>query len=128
MKRKNAARSALFTSIISLLLCVSMLVGTTFAWFTDSVTSANNIIKSGNLDVEMYWADGTKAVPTDKTGWTDASTGAIFDYDLWEPGYTQVRHIKIANEGTLALKYKVSIVPPNVVSLNCDGMEVSECV
>ena len=35
MKRKNLTRNALFTSIISLLLCVSMLVGTTFAWFTD---------------------------------------------------------------------------------------------
>ena len=114
--KKNQTRRALLMSALSLLLCVSMLVGTTFAWFTDSVTSANNIIKSGNLDVEMYWADGTKAVPTEKSGWTDASKGAIFNYDLWEPGYTQVRHIKIANEGTLALKYKVSIVANGVVS------------
>ena len=114
--KKNQTRRALLMSALSLLLCVSMLVGTTFAWFTDSVTSANNIIKSGNLDVEMYWADGTQAVPTDKTGWTDASQGAIFNYNLWEPGYTQVRHIKIANEGTLALKYKVSIVANGVVS------------
>ena len=54
MKRKNIARNALFTSIISLMLCVSMLVGTTFAWFTDSVVSGNNIIAVGNLDVELY--------------------------------------------------------------------------
>lgn len=114
--KKNMTKRALLLSVLSLLLCVSMLVGSTFAWFTDSVTSAGNIIKSGNLDVEMLWADGTKAVPTEDSGWTDASTGAIFNYDLWEPGYTQVRHIKIANVGSLALKYQVSIVANGEVS------------
>ena len=54
MKRKNATRNALFMSIISLVLCVSMLVGTTFAWFTDSVESGRNIITAGNLDIELY--------------------------------------------------------------------------
>ena len=122
--KKNSTKRALLMSVLSLLLCVSMLVGTTFAWFTDSVTSANNIIKSGNLDVEMYWADGTKAVPTEDAGWTDASTGAIFNYDLWEPGYTMVRHIKIANEGSLALKYHVSIVANGEVSDLSDVIDV----
>ena len=54
MKKQNTKR-ALLLSALSLLLCVCMLVGSTFAWFTDSVTSANNIIKSGNLDVELYY-------------------------------------------------------------------------
>ena len=91
MTKTKTIRHSLFMSIISLLLCVSMLIGTTFAWFTDSVTSANNIIKSGNLKVAMHWADGTKAVPADdSTDWQDASEGAIFKYDLWEPGFTQV--------------------------------------
>ena len=100
MERKNATRSALFTSVISMLMCISMMVGTTFAWFTDSVTSSGNIIKSGTLDVEMYWADG-KEDPAGAT-WKDASAGAIFNSTLWEPGYTEVRHIKIENKGTLA--------------------------
>ena len=107
---KNATRRALLSSALSLLLCASMLVGTTFAWFTDSVTSTGNIIKSGTLDVSMGWAD-----PADFTGdttvWKDASAGAIFDYDLWEPGFTQVKYVKIANEGTLAFKYQLNIVP-----------------
>lgn len=114
--KKNATKHALLTSVISLLLCVSMLVGTTFAWFTDSVTSANNVIASGNLDVAMYWAEGSQPVPTTDAEWEDASKGAIFNYNLWEPGYTQVRHIKIANEGSLALKYQVSIVANGEVS------------
>jgi len=106
MANSKATKKALFMSMLSLLLCFTMLMGATFAWFTDTVTSKNNIIKSGTLEVGLYWADGTEEVPADEsTDWKDASTGTIFDYDKWEPGYTEVRHIKIANEGTLALKY-----------------------
>ena len=115
-KMKGTKRSLLM-SVLALLLCVSMLIGSTFAWFTDSVTSAGNIIKSGTLDVEMYWADGTKAVPAaDSADWNDASKGPIFKYDKWEPGYTEVRHIKIENKGTLALKYQLMIEAKDEVS------------
>ena len=122
MTKKYSTKKALVASMLSLVLCFSMLIGTTFAWFTDSVTSANNIIKSGNLDVEMYWAEGTED-PTNAS-WTDASTGAIFNYDKWEPGYVEVRHIKIANEGSLALKYKVLIQANGEVSDLADVIDV----
>ena len=124
MTTKYSTKRALVASVLMLTLCFTMLLGTTFAWFTDSVTSSGNIIKSGKLDVEMYWADGTKAVPADDNGWTDASTGAIFNYTLWEPGFVQVRHIKIANEGTLSLKYKVQIVANGTVSDLSDVIDV----
>ena len=55
MASKKTTRRALFMSIISLLLCCSMLVGTTFAWFTDEVVSGKNVIAAGNLDVELYY-------------------------------------------------------------------------
>jgi len=124
MKKHNSTKRALLLSVLSMLLCVSMLVGSTFAWFTDSVTSAGNIIKSGTLDVEMYWADGTKAVPVDESGWTDASAGAIFESEKWEPGYTQVRHIQIKNKGTLALKYQIAIEATGEVSDLTDVIDV----
>lgn len=95
MKRKNTTRNALFTSIISLLLCVSMLVGTTFAWFTDSVVSGNNVIAAGNLDIELYH-DGNKKV--------DSSTN-LFNDVLWEPGVVIYENFTIKNEGNLALVY-----------------------
>ena len=120
--RKNSKR-ALLMSALSLLLCVSMLVGTTFAWFTDSVTSAGNIIQSGRLDVEMNWVDG-KENPATTTAWKDASEGAIFNYDLWEPGYAEVRHIEIKNAGTLALKYQLSIAANGEVSKLADAIDV----
>ena len=109
MTKKNAARNAFFTSVISLLLCVSMLVGTTFAWFTDEVVSSNNVIKSGNLDIEFLWGETADAVNK------NAEEGAIFNYDLWEPGYTEVKYVKIANVGNLALRYRLSINPNHQV-------------
>ena len=85
MTKKHSAKRALIASALSLLLCVSMLVGTTFAWFTDSVTSANNIIMAGNLDVELEYS-------TDMVNWTavDANTNVFKEGALWEPGYTEV--------------------------------------
>ena len=109
MKRKNLTRNALFTSIISLLLCVSMLVGTTFAWFTDSVASGVNTIAAGNLDVELY--HGKDANPVDKVDqstllFTDVGGNVI---DQWEPGVVAFTNLKVANVGTLALKYQLSV-------------------
>ena len=92
---KRSTKHSLIMSALSLLLCASMLIGTTFAWFTDSVTSTNNIIKSGNLDVEMYWAEGDENPSS--VAWKDASAGAIFNNEKWEPGYVEAKHIKIAN-------------------------------
>lgn len=106
-------KRALLTSLLAMLLCISMLTGTTFAWFTDSVTSSNNIIQSGNLDVQMFW---TNDLTTDV--WFDAEQAgakAPFDYDLWEPGYTEVRYVQIVNAGNLALKYSLTLAPTGAV-------------
>ena len=122
MTNKKGIKRSLLMSALALLLCVSMLIGSTFAWFTDSVTSAGNIIKSGKLDVEMYWADGKEAPAS--ANWKDASTTKIFDYDNWEPGYTEARHIAVKNEGTLALKYQLTIVPTGEVSKLAEVIDV----
>ena len=124
----KTTKKSLLLSLTALLLCFSMLAGMTYAWFTDSVTSTGNIIKTGTLDVGMYWADGTEAVPTADADWTDASEGAIFEYDNWEPGYVAVRHIKIANHGTLALKYQVNIVANGEVSDLTDAIDVTTLI
>lgn len=113
MKRKNIARSALFTSIISLLLCVSMLVGTTFAWFTDSATTGVNTIVAGNLDLEVYYATPADVVNGDvpEANWkkVDANTPVFNPDALWEPGYTEVVFFKFDNAGTLAFQYQLQV-------------------
>lgn len=122
MTVKNKTKRAFLLSAISLALCFMMFAVTTFAWFTDSASSAGNVIKAGMLDVAFKWADGTE--DPENADWIDASTGAIFDYDLWEPGYVQVRHIRISNEGTLALKYKVRIFANGTVGTLADVIDV----
>ena len=101
MKRKNTTRNALLTSIISMLLCVSMLVGATFAWFTDSVESGRNTIAAGNLDVELY-ANGVKV---------DSSTKLFDDVNpnLWEPGAVAYENLQVKNVGSLALQYTLEL-------------------
>ena len=99
-----------------------MLLGTTYAWFTDSVTSTGNIIKTGTLDVAMSYADGSEDPATAQ--WKDASEVAIFDYKNWEPGYVAARHLKIENKGSLALNWQLRIVANGVVSKLADVIDV----
>ena len=109
MTNLNRSRFRLTSAVVAIMLCVVLLMGTTYAWFTDSTASSSNVIKAGTLDVEMYWADGTTD-PASAT-WTEATTGPMFNYDNWEPGYTVARHVRITNEGSLALKYALRIIP-----------------
>ena len=107
MTKTKSTKRALLTSVLALIMCISMLVGSTFAWFTDSVTSNNNIITSGNLDAELYWS-------TDANNWEKVTeTTNVFSNQLWEPGHTEVVYLKVVNEGTLAFKYHLGV---NVVS------------
>ena len=99
-------KKRLLTSSVALLLCFAMLLGTTYAWFTDSVASVDNVVKTGNFNIEMYWSDTYLPVDSDK--WQDVS-GPIFTYDKWEPGYTDVKYVKISNLGDFALKWKLNI-------------------
>lgn len=111
-KRKNA----LLHSIIALLLCFSMLIGTTFAWFTDSVTSSSNRIMTGKLDVDLeYWNGSSWASVSDST--------KLFNSDaLWEPGYTEVIYLCVKNNGNLALKYNLGVnVSAETGSINTYG-------
>ena len=104
MKRKNTTRNALVTSIIAMLLCVSMLVGTTFAWFTDEVVSGTNVIAAGNLDVELY-----NSLVIDENKKVNTATKLFDEITLWEPGVVAFENLTVANLGTLALKYQLSI-------------------
>ena len=120
MTNSKQFKKALLTSIISLAVCFSMLLGTTFAWFTDSVSSKNNIIVAGNLDVELYY------LSDDVADWTkvDANTNVFKKNTLWEPGHTEVVKLKVVNEGTLALKYQLGVsIFSEVGSTNVLGEE-----
>lgn len=117
----KTTKHSLLTSLVALVLCITMLIGTTFAWFTDAVSSANNIIKAGNLDVGMQWSK-------DNVNWKNAEgtfAEPVLNYDKWEPGYTEVRYIKVTNDGSLAFKYQMLINPTGTVGKLADVIDVS---
>ena len=111
--KKSTTKRALLLSLVSLFVCFTMLMGTTFAWFTDSVTSANNIIASGNLDVELYHSD---ASVTDAV--VDSNTKLFDDVELWEPGAMVWEEFTIANKGSLALKYQFTLHALRATEIN----------
>lgn len=93
MTNRKTTKKALLGSLLALVLCFSMLVGTTFAWFTDSEFINGNKIQAGTLDIELE-----KQVPL-----------FTFDKNLWEPGYSEFAADTLKNIGNLALKYTFSI-------------------
>lgn len=123
MTSKKTTRRALFSSVMALLLCCSMLLGTTFAWFTDSVTSAGNKIQSGTLVVDLELLD------KESGNWNSIKTSKapLFNYEHWEPGYMQTRVLKIQNEGTLALKWVARFVSQTTPGMLADAIDVYVC-
>ena len=118
MTNAKSTKRAFLTSFAAIILCFAMLTGTTFAWFTDSVTSENNVIKSGNLDITLEYYNGTS--------WVDVKDASdILAGDLWEPGYVDVAYLRIKNAGSLAFKYNLGV---NIVSetagTNVNGEEL----
>ena len=108
---KNTTKRSLLASVFALVLCVAMLVGSTFAWFTDTATTGVNKIQSGKLDVKLsYLADNNE--------WKEVTkdTKLFKDGALWEPGHTEVAYLKVENAGNLALKYQLSVNVANEVS------------
>ena len=110
MFRAKSTKSALISSIVSLFLCMAMLMGTTFAWFTDEVTSTGNKIEAGTLEIDLLVRDANGRYNSVKE-----SSDPIFDYDKWEPGYTAVANVKVANMGSLALQYSMQIITEGLV-------------
>ena len=112
MKTSKSTKRALLLSVCSILLCLVMLIGTTFAWFTDTASTAVNTIQSGTLDVALEMWNGQEWVNAEgKTlDFVKAATAPENEAILWEPGCTYtLPKLRIINTGKLALKYKVQI-------------------
>ena len=104
MTNKKSTKRALVSSILAFCVCVAMLIGTTFAWFTDTASTGVNKIQAGNLDVQLEYSK-------DFANWktVDDTTKVFEDSKLWEPGRTEVVYLRVKNAGNLALKYTLGI-------------------
>lgn len=122
------ARGALGMSVLSIALCAAMLIGTTFAWFTDTASTAVNKIQAGTLDVALEMKDGDRWVSAEgKTlDFVKSPNAPAGEELLWEPGCTyNLPELKIVNNGNLALKYKVVVSGVNGNSKLLEAIEFS---
>jgi len=116
MTNRKSTKRALLGSVMAMVLCLAMLVGATFAWFTDTASTGVNKIQAGNLDVvlEMQNADGKWVSAEGKTLDFVKAADAKGEAILWEPGCTyELPALRIRNNGNLALKYQVIITGIN---------------
>ena len=112
MTSSKSTKRALISSALAILMCVAMLIGTTFAWFTDTASTGVNKIQAGNLNIELQmkgndgkWVNAEGKALTFKTKDNRAA-----DQILWEPGCTyELPQLRVVNKGNLALKYKIQI-------------------
>ncbi len=112
MTNSKSTKRALITSVIAILMCVAMLVGTTFAWFTDTASTSVNKIQAGTLDIELQMknAAGEWESAEGKTLNFVKAAGHEAEAILWEPGCTYaLPELRVVNKGNLALKYKVVV-------------------
>ena len=112
MTNSKSTKRALLSSTFAILICVAMLIGTTFAWFTDTAKAAVSRIQSGTLDValEIKNSEGDWVSAEGETLNFVKAPGAEAEEILWEPGVTYaLPELRIVNKGNLALKYKIAI-------------------
>ena len=111
MTSSKSTKRALISSTLAILMCVAMLIGTTFAWFTDTASTGVNKIQAGNLDIELQMKDNDgkwvnaegKILPFLVEGKIPADGTQI----LWEPGCTYyVPEVRVLNKGNLAVKFE----------------------
>lgn len=112
MTSSKSTKRALLTSVLALLMCVAMLVGATFAWFTDTASTGVNKIQAGNLDIELAYKNSTTS---DEFKEANKETPVFDNNALWEPGHVEYVVLKVSNAGSLALKYKLGINIANEV-------------
>ena len=134
----KSTKKSLFLSTISLVLCFAMLLGTTYAWFTDEVTSGTNKIKAGNLDVDLImWdsagtTDGYRSIGNEEGEIFGGANSLVAQNNhadtLWEPGKTQIVYLGVRNLGNLALKYNIMLNVKGDLAKKLDGETVESAL
>lgn len=115
---KSPILQTYFTSLVSLVLCAVMFLGTTFAWFTSDVTSAGNEIYIGILSAGLYHED---------VRINDEPDHKVFDANtLWEANYTAVETLTVRNEGELAFNYRLGLSVDEKNSVQVGGAELGK--
>lgn len=104
-------KRALIVSGLSLILCLVLITGMTFAWFTDSITNKGNNIVTGTLSVDLLMdkdknENYTSIANKEGSIFSDADGGNGHN---WEPGKTEIVYLAVKNNGQLNVKYNIDL-------------------
>lgn len=119
-------KKTIFASALALIVCCTLLLGSTFAWFTDSATNKGNVITSGEMDAGFYYkslvgSTGYEYVKVDENT-------AVFEDVIWEPGKSYGYDFKVRNDGDtygangVAFNYQIELL--NIQNLT-DGVDMA---
>lgn len=109
MTRNSVTKKSLIISTCTLLLSVLMMVGSTYAWFTDSVSTGSNKITTGDLKVQLLHTDAAKAESAEVAQKTLLFTDQDGKAVTWEPGKAAYENLTVKNNGKLALEYRLTL-------------------
>ena len=126
MTRSSITKKALFISTCALLFSMLMMAGSTFAWFTDSVSTGSNKITTGSLEVKLLHTNahvtGKAEVTQSTLLFTDEKGEAI----SWEPGAVAYENFTVKNAGDLALNYRLALDLNNANTIKENGKSLKD--
>ncbi len=132
MKDTKTSKYAVVSGILPLLVSLVIFTGTTWAWFADRVENTGNVVKTGSLDVKMYWSDSRWELAASdnvlyaETDWKDVEEeghAVIFDCQNWYPGCEDVKYLKIVNTGSLPFRYTLNILSDGERKAESEALE-----
>ncbi|MCH5156816.1 MAG: hypothetical protein J1G02_02935 [Clostridiales bacterium] len=119
----KTANKTLIASIVAIVICLSIIVGATYAWFTDEAGSGNITVSSGKVNIEasidesslQLWSlvDGVQT-KLDKSTFETGGTAGVGEDGSLElvnvvPGDKVQLTINVTNNSNVSIRYRVKL-------------------
>ena len=121
MIRKYSVRVALIVGVVLLALWSVLGTGTSIAWFRDETETVRNVFNFAVFDLDVEYRNHYM----DDYDTLEIDTNVFGSQDLFEPGFTQVVYLKVANSSTVDMRYKLAVDQIGVtVAKNVYGQDI----
>lgn len=101
-------------SLLLFLFSLVILTGYSYGWFTDQITSYNNVIKTGSIKSDLTYCSDRYCAIEDK--FENVLDKQIYGTKLWKPSDFDVKYFKVRNIGSLPFVYTFNLIGNS----NCD--------
>lgn len=105
----SKTKKSLLASAVSLIVCLALLTGTTFAWLSDRIVNTGNTIQAGELQFDVTGYRLKEGNWASYVIHQHLGEEPLIDAENWEPGQHGAIMLKIKNEGSVALQVSLSV-------------------